>query len=118
LFPIDSLLLPGIPGLDWNPTYAGHLCNDGARLIEGGEASVASYVLSSNAKHNAMHTDIEGLHIATVATRPIKAGDEILVTYGPDYWLEHDLRNKQNGEGGTEDGNDGFWDLSSKKLQF
>ena len=30
---------------------------------------------------------VEGCHYATLATRAIAAGDEVLVGYGADYWL-------------------------------
>ena len=55
----------------------------------GVEENIAAYVLTSIEIANAMHrsVDEEGSHIVTVATRDIQAGDEIFVTYGPDYLL-------------------------------
>ena len=55
----------------------------------GVEENIAAYVLTSIEIANAMHRSIdeEGSHIVTVATRDIQAGEEIFVTYGPDYWL-------------------------------
>lgn len=55
----------------------------------GMEGNIIAYVLKSIEVSNAMHKTIgeDGLHVATVATRDIEAGEEILVTYGPDYWV-------------------------------
>jgi hypothetical protein len=36
-----------------------------------------------------MHTDLDGLHMVTVATADIPVNGEILVSYGTEYWLEH-----------------------------
>ena len=57
----------------------------------GVEENIAAYVLKSLEVANAMHrsVDEDNSHIATVATRDIKKGDEVFVTYGPDYWLGH-----------------------------
>mmetsp|Transcript_15140 Transcript_15140/g.23458 ORF Transcript_15140/g.23458 Transcript_15140/m.23458 type:complete len:307 (-) Transcript_15140:261-1181(-) len=86
----------GLPSLDDNPAYFGHYANDGAGIDEfgldieeelGEEGNIASYVSRSNALRNAVHTPFKGgTHMVTVATRDIQAGEEILVTYGPDYW--------------------------------
>ena len=86
----------GLPSLDDNPAYFGHYANDGAGIDELGldieeelglEENIAAYVSRSNTLRNAMHTPFKGgTHMVTVATRDIQAGEEILVTYGPDYW--------------------------------
>lgn len=57
----------------------------------GAEGNIIAYVFKSIEVSNAMHKTIgeDGLHVATVATRDIEAGEEILVTYGPDYWIEY-----------------------------
>jgi len=86
----------GLPKLDENPAYSGHFANDGAGHIALGQAdptrgveeSIASYVIESVDASNAMHKEVDGLHMATVASRDINDGEEILVTYGPDYWME------------------------------
>ena len=54
----------------------------------GVEENIAAYVLKSIEVANAMHRplDEKESHTVTVATRDIKKGEEILVTYGPDYW--------------------------------
>jgi hypothetical protein len=57
----------------------------------GVEENIAAYVLKSLEVANAMHKPMleNELHMVTVATRDIEEGEEILVTYGPDYWLGH-----------------------------
>ena len=53
------------------------------------EEEIAAYVNTSIESSNAKHENVDGLHMVTVATKNIKEGDEIFVTYGFDYWLEH-----------------------------
>lgn len=92
----DTYSVMGLPALDDDTAYLGHFANDGAGHIalgegdptQGVEESIASYVIESIDVSNAMHKEVDGLHMATVATRTIAVGEEILVTYGPDYWLE------------------------------
>jgi len=79
----------GLPSLDEDSSYLGHFANDGAVNIPYDEMDLASYMIESEEKANAMHKDIYNeCHMVTVATRDIKAGEEIFVTYGPDYWSE------------------------------
>jgi hypothetical protein len=112
----DHYSIMGHPELDDNPAYFGHFANDGAgefafegpnsqnnkiAALELGldtgedeelgiEGNIAAYVLKSLEVSNAMHRSlIDGLHVVTVATRDIMAGEEIYVTYGPDYWVEN-----------------------------
>ena len=105
----------GHPYLDDNPAYIGHFANDGAghlayedpdspRNMEaslelgldtessefGVTDNIAAYVLKSFDVANAMHQPLDSaneLHMVTVAVRDITKGEEILVTYGPDYWI-------------------------------
>lgn len=112
----DHYSVMGHPSLDDDPAYYGHFANDGAghlalegpnsqnnllAAIElgldttneeflGAEENIAAYVLKSLEVANAWHKSLgDGSHVVTVATRDIEAGEEILVTYGPDYWLGH-----------------------------
>ena len=78
----------GLPFLDEERAYAGHFANDGA-CPPRRESDIATYVLESNDLSNAMHQSLTGCHMVTVATRDIQEGEEILVTYGPEYWMEH-----------------------------
>jgi SET domain len=83
----DEIAVLGLPFLDGDMAYAGHFANDGACPPQR-ESQIASYVLESNEFANAMHISLGGCHMVTVATRNIPKGGEILVTYGPDYWME------------------------------
>lgn len=112
----DHYSIMGHPEFDDNPAYFGHFANDGAgefgfeepnsqnnvrAALElgldtgdeeglGVEDNIAAYVLRSLEVSNAMHRSlIDQLHVVTVATRDIEAGEEIFVTYGPDYWVEN-----------------------------
>lgn len=111
----DAYSIMGLPSFDDNPAYYGHFANDGAGHMalekansqnniqaalelgldtQGGidvEDNIAAYVLKSCEVSNAMHLppDKALSHMVTVATRDILEGEEILVTYGPDYWVGH-----------------------------
>ena len=50
------------------------------------EATRSSYAGLSEAAANAEHATVEGAHLATVARRDIREGDEVLVSYGEGYW--------------------------------
>ena len=102
LYSSASYSVIGLPFLDDNPAYMGHFANDGAAIINNEtkqikrtattttttETSIRQYVTKSEALVNAEHTSIaDGYHIATVATRNIALGEEILVSYGAAYWI-------------------------------
>jgi len=91
----ENVGIVGVPSLDRDPAYLGHFANDGAptELIPTCEADCDTYVLASNLAANAINEDIaKESHMVTVATRDIKKGEEIFVTYGPDYWLEQQVQ--------------------------
>lgn len=89
LFVDDDYGILGLADYDDNPNYLGHFANDGATTLPTCEADLAPYVLDSNSVRNAMHQGISGdCHMITVATRDIGKGEEIFVTYGPEYWRE------------------------------
>jgi hypothetical protein len=89
----DVYSVMGHPSLDDNPAYFGHFANDGAGHIAlqskvgdcgGIEEIISSYVSESLQLSNARHVPISGgLHLGTVATKDIKNGEEVFVTYGP-----------------------------------
>ena len=103
----DVCSILGLPALDKDSAYYGHFANDGAAhlFLSGNgvsvhaEAIISAYGLESVALSNAEHKPLDttggsfalgGLHIVTVATKNIKEGEEILVTYGHDYWMIHE----------------------------
>lgn len=95
----DVYSVMGMPVLDDNPAYYGHFANDGAGHIAlqtgiddaarmGIEEIISSYVSESVELSNAIHKPIaDGLHLGTFASKTIKKGEEVMVTYGPDYWM-------------------------------
>jgi hypothetical protein len=98
----------GLPDYDDDTSYLGHFANDGATMPTR-EMELSSYMLESNERQNAMHRsigvgddDVGGCHMITVATRNIKAGGEIFVTYGPEYWREQpSFTNNDDDDDGT-----------------
>lgn len=89
----------GLPFMDQDTAYLGHFANDGARPPQC-ESQISTYVLESNDMANAMHQSLEDCHVVTVATRDIVKSEEILVTYGPEYWMEHSTSLAWNGRNG------------------
>ena len=95
----DVYSVMGMPVLDNDPAYYGHFANDGAGHIAiqtgvddaariGIEEVISSYVSESVELSNAIHRPLaDGLHLGTFASKNIKHGEEVLVTYGPDYWM-------------------------------
>lgn len=77
----------GDPRLGADPAYLGHFANDGSTCAV--PADVAQYDASSKTAANADHVNLEGCQLATQATRPIEAGEEIFVSYGAGHWLTH-----------------------------
>mmetsp|Transcript_35344 Transcript_35344/g.42193 ORF Transcript_35344/g.42193 Transcript_35344/m.42193 type:complete len:344 (+) Transcript_35344:71-1102(+) len=95
----ESYAVLGMPLLDVDPAYSGHYANDGAgRLAMDGavigdgvsvEEGIVAFVNESLRLANAQNRVVEDSHMGTIATKNISEGDEILVTYGMDYWMEH-----------------------------
>ena len=61
-----------------DPAYLGHLMNDCAAMTDPNE--IITYALAAATRMNAAHILLEDCHVATVATRDITQGDEIVVT--------------------------------------
>lgn len=93
----ETTSLVGDPELCDDQAYLGHMCNDGSMCSSPEER--ASYEQESASASNAAFIGIEGCHFSVQATRAIKAGAEILVSYGAGYWLS---RNGFDGMSGYE----------------
>jgi len=101
LYVCDAYAVLGVPSLPVDPAYAGHYANDGAGGLamgaggigEGGsggvEEGIVAFIDESLRLANAQNRVVEDSHMGTIATRNIAEGEEIMVTYGIDYWLEH-----------------------------
>jgi len=77
--------LVGDPERASDPGYLGHFANDAVTCAS--PYLREEYEAQSLARSNARHVTVEGCHYATLATRTIAAGEEVLVSYGADYWL-------------------------------
>jgi hypothetical protein len=68
--------------------YLGHMANDGAECTGAGTALERYLRASQTAANAGLHIgSMHGCHVALVASKPIEAGTEILVSYGPSFWL-------------------------------
>lgn len=77
----------GCPNMVNDPAYLGHMCNDGA----DGSQLKNIYENISKERCNAEYKNIIDCCIAIIAINDINIGDEILVTYGYDYWIERHI---------------------------
>lgn len=83
----EQISIVGDPTKVDDPRYLGHMCNDGARSHS--KEDIQLYIRVSRLKCNADFTLVSGCHVAITATKDIKEGEEILVTYGPGYWKSY-----------------------------
>jgi len=77
--------LVGDPSKRADPAYLGHFANDGARCLS--PTGKADYERKSTLATNADPVWVEGCHVALQARQSIRAGEEILVSYGAGHWL-------------------------------
>lgn len=87
----------GHPSMQDDMAYAGHMINDAAMLQSSAcgddpAGASAAYVATSEELANVAHVDLAGCHAAVVATRALKAGEEVFVTYGAQYWASRETR--------------------------
>lgn len=99
----DDLTIIGNPRRFTNPLLLGHLVNDGATEVFGNVAPYQFehnrqllYTLSVNyatqtakARNCTFKSNTTKTLLSIITTRPIEAGEELLVSYGTTYWLEH-----------------------------
>eukprot|EP00928_Gymnodinium_smaydae_P072235 TRINITY_DN55632_c0_g1_i1.p1 TRINITY_DN55632_c0_g1~~TRINITY_DN55632_c0_g1_i1.p1 ORF type:complete len:259 (+),score=49.96 TRINITY_DN55632_c0_g1_i1:114-890(+) len=84
-YDVDGLYaLVGLPQLDQDPAYLGHLCNDGVAVAECRDA--IDYESKSIIANNAAFQSILDAAVAVVALKRIGEGEEILASYGHSYW--------------------------------
>jgi SET domain-containing protein len=81
----ETYSIIGVPEINDNPMYLGHICNDGARGHTEKDKQI--YEKVSVIKSNAYFKNICDCMMAVIAIKDIKKDDEILVTYGHGYWL-------------------------------
>ena len=81
----ESYSAIGLPEITNNPSYLGHLCNDGARGHSLSDKKI--YETVSVLKSNAYFKNICDCMMVVVAIKDINENEEILVTYGHGYWI-------------------------------
>lgn len=89
-FTVDTTFsIIGHPLLLSNPSYLGHMCNDGAKMSKNDAKSKHTYLEQTKKKRNAEYKKIDkdGCCIGIVAVKDIKKGEEVLVSYGYNYWI-------------------------------
>ena len=67
--------------------YLGHMLNDGATCDSNEKSAKADYSIHSSRLRNAKQVCASGCHAAIVTTRDVAAGEELLLTYGANYWI-------------------------------
>ena len=100
--PLTSVL--GDPAETHDPAYLGHMLNDGA--ICPTEALRMTYVSESTRARNVEPVQLEGCHLAIVATRDLRRGEELVITYGAPYWLAQ-LGGVQRSDAAPNDADEG-----------
>ena len=81
---------PQRPGVDG---WLAHLINDGAVCRSESHADVVAYLEASEDAENVVLAPFGAAPlVACVAVRDIAAGDELLTTYGPAFWVGHRLQ--------------------------
>ena len=69
--------------------WTAHLVNDGAMCDAGDENSVVRYYKASLARRNCLIVPVGPAPLMGYATtRDVEAGEELLTTYGAEYWVE------------------------------
>jgi hypothetical protein len=79
------------------PGWMSHLVNDGATVLFNTEQGVLDYYSASRTAKNCVHVPFGPAPIlATVTTRKVKKGEELLTTYGCTYWLDALLKKEHH----------------------
>jgi hypothetical protein len=96
----QNIVVVGYPDVDHGPMFQAHIANDGAKgslsMLDKPEDIARErviYTTVSTRKQNGAlvrHKSVpEWICLRT--TRPVRAGEEILITYGYGYWLGNNL---------------------------
>lgn len=83
----DSYSIIGFPEINDNPSYLGHICNDGARGHSEKDKDIYNTVTSI--KTNARFKVICDCIVVVVAVKDINIDEEILVPYTHSYWISY-----------------------------
>ena len=84
----DPLYLDVNPQRDIVPGWVSQFINDGATVESNSESGVLEYYQASKRAKNCIHIPFGPSPImATVTTKKVKKGEELLTSYGGTYWL-------------------------------
>jgi len=84
----EPIYLDANPNRQTDPLWVSQYINDGAVVSSNDERGVAAYYQQSKRKKNCLHLPLGPSPImATVTTRKVKKGEELLTSYGCVYWL-------------------------------
>lgn len=82
----DNHVIVGCPDFINNPSYLGHMIND-KFACDFDKITPEMYIKMSLEKTNATQVHIaDNMHVAIVAKRDIKAGEEVFIPYGLQFW--------------------------------
>ncbi len=97
-------VIPDDPDRQSSPAWQCHRINDGAVISENTPESVMEYYHASLRKQNAAFLPFGPAPITVaMATKDIRAGEEIFVCYGRGYWLGAVERDRESWSERTED---------------
>ena len=82
---MGSVSVVGDPRLVGDPAYIGHIINDGVTCAR--DALRSAYVTEAGLVCNVHQCSVHACHVAIVATRDIRRGEELLMSYGARYWI-------------------------------
>mmetsp|Transcript_23449 Transcript_23449/g.59854 ORF Transcript_23449/g.59854 Transcript_23449/m.59854 type:complete len:276 (-) Transcript_23449:3411-4238(-) len=91
LNPPPGLWIDANPERDHIPGWLGHLANDAATCKSASEADILAYYSACHSIGNSVLVPFGGLVpiMALCTTRPVSKGEELLISYGHNFWLEH-----------------------------
>jgi len=90
IYPASRIAIAGDPDKYTNDS-CGHLINDGSCILnkDFGVDEVLRYHQESTSKENCHFIGLGGAALAVVASRNIKAGEEVLAAYGIGFWSKY-----------------------------
>lgn len=84
----DSTSIIGDPNIGCSyAAYVGHFINDSSALYSFDDESRKLYLTESLRRCNSMIFVMESSHVGAIATRKIRKGEEVFLSYGEGYWL-------------------------------
>lgn len=91
----NNIVMVGNPNIKTNMLLIGHLCNDGYKhnYKYNTKKNRNSYNKKTKQFNNAIFYQDKDYVVQIISTKNIKKDEEILVSYGFNYWLKRNLHN-------------------------